>query len=95
MSEFWVDEAGLDDMARAVERIGGRVQDARTAHGAAGGHDVALVHETHLALVERWRGGLLTATDALVEVAGTISACAADYRAGDDDTSVVFAGITS
>lgn len=93
MTEFRVDEAGLDVLAAALTHAGEVLDAGRTVHASTAGGDLGLVASRHAVAVERWQGGLTTGAGALAEIAATTRACAAAYRAGDDDQGVVFAGI--
>ena len=93
MSEVWVDEAGLDALASGVTTAGETLATGRTSHASAVGGDLGLASARHQAAVDRWQGGLATAVAALAETAAAITACAASYRASDDDQSIVFTGV--
>lgn len=93
MSDVWVNEAGLDALAAGVTTAGEALATGRTSHAPAAGGDLGLATARHEAAVDRWQGGLATAVAALAETATAITACAAAYRASDDDQSIVFTGV--
>jgi len=84
---------GLQVLAGKARRVADDVERTRSVLGSASGRDLGAVGDVHRAVVDRWTGGLGVGSAAADQLAGEICACAAEYQARDEGTTVVFDGL--